>query len=404
MGAYCVRCCRCMCLCLCAVSPRVFDPHIEGRDDIALDTLHSLHLKDSDIRKLYTAFREVDLDSSGAVSQDEFFAVFRIEDSEINRRIFRLCDMDKRGRLNFCEFACSIWNLLSLESESLPQLAFYLFDDDGSGTLEYAEIRHMIETIHNKSYEKNNAVRKLVEDLRKMGKKINVMQFMDWARKNPAICAPLIALQYRLRCELFGLSFWERLQCDRWNSGDQLAPNYIVKVTREYYQRVERKRALELLNREGEELNDITFSERQANEGTENTQKNQTTTDSAGKKILARQNASVAPAPTPAPALGEVLPDAPEEVPETIKRTLTRLQSAAEEDKRTDKENCDEERRSKRKKKKKRKKSTAEPLRSPKVKFLPPVKKQRSRVSMRKNVLTAKYKRQQEDELYDETS
>lgn len=344
------------CCCCCCRSDSIMNPNIDGRDEIAIDTLKSVGLTDNDINKFYKKFNDVDLDGSGGIRHDEFFMYFRIEYTEINKRIFAVCDVDKSGVLNFCEFTLAIWNLLSMNSESVSTFIFHLFDDDNTGTLNFQEVRILVETIHHKKYETNKAIKKIVEQLRKISKTVSVLQFMEWARQNPPICAPVISLQHRLRVEIYGEGYWEELQSRRWRSGDKLAPNYILSVNSKYMAKVAAKKR----------LRDMNASLRQTDEADA-----PTASTADRKKAFERKQSSVASVT----GIGDVIPDAPDIVPETIQRTVTKILEDYEAEKNagTDPAEDSPDKSPKKKKKRKKKKKKAIYEKPVKIKFLPPI-------------------------------
>ena len=356
------------------------NPNVSGRDEIAMGIMKSIGLTNSDIKKLYRKFCDVDLDGSGDVRHDEFFAYFHIENSTINRRIFEVCDVDKSGVLNFCEFVLAVWNLLSMNSESISSFIFFLFDDDHTGTLNFREIRQLVETIHHKSYNNNKAVKKLIEQLYKISKALTVTQFIDWARQNPPICAPLISLQYRLRVDIYGEGYWEELQARRWRSGDKLAPDYIIKVNQRYMAQMEAKKRLDEMNSTLRQSTPVTASVEPTQTGGAMSGLGPEEISDQKKKAFADQKST---SMTSLSGLrNEVIFSSPllEEVPVTIQRTLTRILDESPSGHNGDVSDATKVTKKKRKKKKKKKKKAVgvEEV-PPKIKFLPPVQRKSRR-------------------------
>lgn len=87
---------------------------------------------------------------------------------------------------------------------SLGSYAYFLFDDDGTGSLDHAEVKKLVETIQHKSYEKNPAVRKLVDQIMTGQSAVSVEHFCKCSRENKALCAPLISLQHEIRNAFLG--------------------------------------------------------------------------------------------------------------------------------------------------------------------------------------------------------
>ena len=182
----------------------VRDDSVPGRDQIAVETFEELNLSQSDLDIFFTAFIDIDADNSGHIRADEFFAYFRVEQTPFNKRLFVSMDIDNTGYLNFCEFVCAMWNFLSMEPSRLGSYAYFLFDDDGTGNLDHEEVKQLVETIQHKSYNKNPAVRKLVDSIITGKTNVSVEHFARCAQEIPSLCAPLISLQHELRKTFIG--------------------------------------------------------------------------------------------------------------------------------------------------------------------------------------------------------
>ena len=91
-----------------------------------------------------------------------------------------------------------------MEPSRLDSYAYFLFDDDKTGSLEHDEVKVLVETIQHKTYEKTLAVRKLVDTIMTGRKVVTVENFEKFCKDNPSLCAPLISLQHELRKSFIG--------------------------------------------------------------------------------------------------------------------------------------------------------------------------------------------------------
>lgn len=94
--------------CCCHRDP-ILNPSIPGRDILAFEVFNEIGLDSSDISTFFKLFNDIDLDGSGELMSDEFYAYFRIEENKISKNLFQLCDLDNSHTLNFCEFTITIW-------------------------------------------------------------------------------------------------------------------------------------------------------------------------------------------------------------------------------------------------------------------------------------------------------
>ena len=93
----------------------------------------------------YTIFYDIDSDGSNFVACSELLHYFEIEDTKFEHKLFGLFDEDASGEINFMEFVCSMWNMLTLHITELGSLVFLMFSPDGRRPLTYSEIREIME-------------------------------------------------------------------------------------------------------------------------------------------------------------------------------------------------------------------------------------------------------------------
>jgi Ca2+-binding EF-hand superfamily protein len=78
--------------CTASRRPFVVNSKVEGQDQAALNVLTELGLSQRDIDLLYTAFWDMDADSSGTIQPIELFAYFEVESATFEKGVFCLFD------------------------------------------------------------------------------------------------------------------------------------------------------------------------------------------------------------------------------------------------------------------------------------------------------------------------
>lgn len=199
----------------CDSSKFSLDPLDPKTDLLTISILRELELTDVEIRKLHNIFSDIDLNQSGYLRKDEFFAAFHMESTKSNDEIFSSFDIERNGKLNFCEFACAMWNLLTLDPSDLGYFVFTIFDRDNSGVLKFEEVKDLVETIHHKNYEDNVVIHRLVHKLLESSTAVTIDHFVQWSQHHPSILAPIISLQESLQIYVGGHRFWNILQRKR---------------------------------------------------------------------------------------------------------------------------------------------------------------------------------------------
>lgn len=209
----------------------VVNEEVSGQDSNALSLLQQLHLTKKDIDILFTAFCDMDADSSHYIRRDEFCAYFKLEKTPITVKLVKLMDTDHHGYLNFCEMVGLLWDFLSRDPHNLGSFVFHLFDQSRTGYLSKEEAKDMIEQLHHASADNHKGVKKIIDNLHHhMGDKIDVEELHEFCKKHDEVCLSLYGLQNTLRECLLGKHYWEKLMEKRNNDKEQLKPDYIQQL------------------------------------------------------------------------------------------------------------------------------------------------------------------------------
>mmetsp|Transcript_20106 Transcript_20106/g.28904 ORF Transcript_20106/g.28904 Transcript_20106/m.28904 type:complete len:377 (-) Transcript_20106:160-1290(-) len=197
-----------------------FDADVPGRDELAAPMFEAINISKSDLNFFYAAFADMDSTNCGNIRLDEILMYYKIEKNPFTMKLFQTFDVTNDGYLNFCEFVCSIWNILSLDplSEDLCRFIFKLYDENGVGYLNNKEVHTIMDDIHQSlrhqtgKYEsvltKSNASKE-----RKAGTTLE--NFIQVAKETPSLMAPVVKFQCTLRRQLLGVHHWEKLTIAR---------------------------------------------------------------------------------------------------------------------------------------------------------------------------------------------
>lgn len=83
----------------------------------------------------------------GLIRPAELFAYFEVEGTPFERKIFALFDEDKSGVINFLEFVCTLWNILTLPQGDFGSVAFLLRDPSGRNLISCKKLSFFCVTI-----------------------------------------------------------------------------------------------------------------------------------------------------------------------------------------------------------------------------------------------------------------
>ena len=213
-----------------------------------------LGLTGANVNHFYLCFNEIDVDESGEVDLEEFYAYFGLKRSPFADRVFLMFDKDASGMINFEEFVSAVWNLCTCDTEGLVNFAFNLFDGDGSGGLDREEVKIMMLEIVGA--EPNLDAREQAELRRALSKvgpggreavmeKVTLAKVDKWTKRlapdakglvskdafvafserYPAALEPVNSLQYTLKVSIaaaLGENFWMNLTAQRKSTMEAL--------------------------------------------------------------------------------------------------------------------------------------------------------------------------------------
>ena len=101
----------------------------------------SLSLRTIDIGRLYYIFRKIDRDNGGRIEVLELLMFLDVERTPFTKRAFTIFDEDGSGSVDFREYVLSMWNYCTLDSSTLCIFAFDIYDRDMSGFIDCKEVR-----------------------------------------------------------------------------------------------------------------------------------------------------------------------------------------------------------------------------------------------------------------------
>jgi Ca2+-binding EF-hand superfamily protein len=183
----------------------------DGGDMILSD---ELRLSVSEIRKLKNYLLK---NCPKAIDTYTFSDFECVDRSILFRKILGFYDINMSGKLSFCQFTCSIWCFLSLNATALDSFLFDLYDEDSTGELNIAEVKHMMRDVHQKKYDNADVqinLRKLEEGRQKQTL-ISRDQFLQWLEDCPYVITPVLSLFSHARSVIVGCDFWEMLEARR---------------------------------------------------------------------------------------------------------------------------------------------------------------------------------------------
>eukprot|EP00940_MAST-03C_sp_MAST-3C-sp2_P002170 g2170.t1 len=127
--------------CLSSSPVNVVHHHYHANEDGAIDSV----VKPSDMPYFYRIFNAIDKDKSGTIEVGEFLEYIKLpRGSLLGRKLFGLFDDSNDKKIDFSEFANSVWNFCSFGEESLLEFSIRLVDSSGDGKIQQSELKTLL--------------------------------------------------------------------------------------------------------------------------------------------------------------------------------------------------------------------------------------------------------------------
>lgn len=188
-----------------AVNPKKIDKDLRP-------ICRKLNMSLEEAERLLEKFQDIDRDSSGCISTDEFFAFISMEATPFARKLFSLIDQNDSGEIDFNEFLVGLWNVCTFDDESLLRFAFNMIDKDSSGYVDKDEVEQCVKDVHGSRYD-----RRLTAHIKKTLKKydknkdgqFSFDEFKSCHKELPLLFMPAFSMKNVMMEEFYGEKFWK---------------------------------------------------------------------------------------------------------------------------------------------------------------------------------------------------
>jgi hypothetical protein len=124
--------------------------------------------------------------------------------------------------------------------------------------MELPELKTVVETMHGRPVETIPVIKACFDELFKnFTGRFLFDEFVKWTAANPAIVAPLHALQINIMSRLIGQSFWLKKQEERYADSDMKQPRYIFRFQQKICNIRDRREQSEALTKLDAELKKV---------------------------------------------------------------------------------------------------------------------------------------------------
>ena len=100
-------------------------------------------------KEMRAMFEKMDVNFDGKHTKEEVIAGFKAMDvdnyQEEAEKIFRMCDFDDSGTIEFTEWCTASMDKRKMLSKEKLKAAFDLFDENGNGSISFAEVKKLLD-------------------------------------------------------------------------------------------------------------------------------------------------------------------------------------------------------------------------------------------------------------------
>ena len=223
-----------------SVQPFVQREGIRGEDRYAATTFRRVELQEEDLNILFAIFTKIKQKNPypKVVNPQSICKYFGVNNSDFVLKLFDAVDFDGNDSIDFKEFILGLWNFLSLSSDFLAALVFYIYDPLKFNLLDMKELKELLEAVHGVQLSSftptlNNILKNALIDNQENG--INTEAFGIMCIDSPFIIKPIVTLQKQLRKKIVGPAYWKKLEFRRSASirGNLRDVNYVYIVNEE---------------------------------------------------------------------------------------------------------------------------------------------------------------------------
>lgn len=132
-------------------------------------------------------------------------------------------DEESGARINFTQFAVSLWNFCSVPTQALPSFVFNLYDVDSSGGLDMREVVVLLTHLYGNDFMHDQQVANLhgILEARISSDRddatMDMNQFVDFCKHYPTLLTGAGKFQSHLVKLTLGQRAWDRLAAERIN-------------------------------------------------------------------------------------------------------------------------------------------------------------------------------------------
>mmetsp|Transcript_68822 Transcript_68822/g.102317 ORF Transcript_68822/g.102317 Transcript_68822/m.102317 type:complete len:410 (+) Transcript_68822:242-1471(+) len=171
------------------------------------------------IEKFWVVFCRINKSLSGEITILEFLNYFNMDRAPYVEKCFSYFDTTGGDDIDFLEFMVSVWNICTLNVETLTNFTFDIYDIDSDGELSFPEIERMVQEFFGKEGIESGLGKECLRDVthfaEERGGVLNLTSFTVFTMNHSMLLFPIFQIQRIIQTKVMGLRYWEELERSR---------------------------------------------------------------------------------------------------------------------------------------------------------------------------------------------
>jgi Ca2+-binding EF-hand superfamily protein len=182
-------------------------------------TFRTLRFSRNTVERFWSIFYRINKAHNGTITILEFLNYFNLERTIFIERCFEYFDCTGDKSIDFLEFMISVFNICTLNVDTLTRFAFDIFDFNDGGELSLPEIETMVQELCGDKLSEGSGGREVLKNINhfaeQRGGVLNLTSFAIYTGNHSLLLLPVFRVQRIIQSKVMGLQYWKNIERNR---------------------------------------------------------------------------------------------------------------------------------------------------------------------------------------------
>ena len=175
-------------------------------------TFRALKFSRQTIDNMWTVFYRINKSHTGIITMFEFLNYFNLERTAFIEKCFNYFDCTGDNTIDFLKFVIAVFNICTLNVDTLTTFAFDIFDDDKGGMLSLPEIERLVQELYGEKLSTGEVLNDINHFAEQRGGTLTLESFTIYTGNHSMLLLPVFRVQRKIQCKVMGVHYWKQLQ------------------------------------------------------------------------------------------------------------------------------------------------------------------------------------------------